>query len=194
MLPFLRIYVKSSYPLERQTRFFLIHSIKVADRRLSEKDGPRIVNDDSVQTRAIGQITMQPQFQDTYSKAHIFVAAMRLCEHCNGTPPTIEDICKTTSFSMEQANFLSRKLEELGVISVIEGSYRIRLFIQDHLKIEDIPQQEEGSKLEEELKKFQDSQKKLSQKIESFQVEQAEKKKNLFAEMDKKLKAELNKK
>jgi len=147
-----------------------------------------------VQARAIGQIIMQPQLKDTYSKAHLFVAAMRLCEHRNGTPPSIEDICKTTSFSMEQANFLCRKLEELGVINAIEGSFGIRLFIQDHLKIEDIPQQPEGPNLEKELKKFQDNQKKLTQKIESFKVEQAEKKKNLFAEMDKKLKAELNKK
>ena len=137
---------------------------------------------------------MPSQFENTYSKAHLFVAAMRICEHGNGTPPTIGDICKTTSFSIEQAHFLCRKLEELGVINAVEGSYGIRLFIQDHLKIEDIPQQEEGNKLEEELKKFQDSQKKITQKIESFQVEQAEKKKNLFAEMEKKLKAELKKK
>ena len=137
---------------------------------------------------------MKSQSQNTYSKAHLFVAAMRLCNHNNGSPPTIEDICQTTSFSLEQANFLCRKLEELGVINAVEGSYGIRLFIQDHLKIEEIPQQEDGRELEEELKKFQESQKKLTQKIESFKVEQAEKKKNLFAEMDKKLKAELNKK
>ena len=137
---------------------------------------------------------MQSQFQNMYSKAHLFVAAMRICDHSKGTPPTIEDICKTTSFSIEQAHFLCRKLEELGAINAVEGSYGIRLFIQDHLKIEDISQQEDGSKLEEELKKFQASQKKLTQKVESFKVEQAEKKKNLFAEMEKKLKAELNKK
>lgn len=137
---------------------------------------------------------MKADAKNLYTKAHVFVAAIRIFKHHSGTPPTIEDLCKTASLSMEQANFICRRLEELGVIKAIEGSYGVRLFIQDHLKIEDIPQQEEGPNLEEELKKFQSSQKKLTQKVESFRVEQEAKKKNLFAEMDKKLKAELNKK
>jgi hypothetical protein len=62
------------------------------------------------------------------------------------------------------------------------------------LKIEEIPRQEDESKLAEELKKFQESQKGLSQKIENIQAEQAQKKKDLFAEMEKKLKQELDKK
>ncbi|MBL7196322.1 MAG: hypothetical protein ISS64_08535, partial [Desulfobacterales bacterium] len=44
------------------------------------------------------------------------------------------------------------------------------------------------SKLEEEIKKFQNGKKGLSKKIESFQAKQAEKQKNLFAELEKKLK------
>ena len=48
--------------------------------------------------------------------------------------------------------------------------------------------------LEEELKKFKNTQKALSQKVESIKAEQAQKKKDLFSEMEKKLKAELEKK
>ena len=96
--------------------------------------------------------------------------------------------------SIEHSNYLSRKLKEMGIIDVVEGSYGIRLFIRDFLKIEEIPRDEDTSKLEEELKKFQESQKGLSQKIESIKTQQAEKKKNLFAEMEKKLKKELDKK
>ena len=66
--------------------------------------------------------------------------------------------------------------------------------MDDFLKIEELPRDDDKSKLEEELKKFQESQKGLSQKIESIQTEQAEKKKNLFAEMEKKLKQEIDKK
>lgn len=82
----------------------------------------------------------------------------------------------------------------MEIIDVVEISYGERLFIRDHLKLEDIPRDDEESKLEEELKKFQDARKKLSQKVESFRVEQAQKKKSLFSEMEKKLKAELEKK
>jgi hypothetical protein len=96
--------------------------------------------------------------------------------------------------SIEHSSYLSRKLKEMGIIDVVEGSYGTRLFIRDFLKIEEIPRGDDKSKLEEELKKFQESQKGLSQKIESIQTQQAEKKKNLFAEMEKKLKKELDKK
>ena len=101
---------------------------------------------------------------------------------------------KTLSFSIEKGNLLLRRLKELEIIDVVEGTFGDRIFIHDHLKLEEIPRGEEESKLEEELKKFQATQKKLSQKIESFQAEQAQKKKSLFSEMEKKLKEELEKK
>ena len=82
----------------------------------------------------------------------------------------------------------------MDIIDVVKGSYGDRFFISDHLKLEDIPRGQEENKLEEELKKFQDTQKALSQKVESFKAEQAKKKKDLFSEMEKKLKAELEKK
>jgi len=137
---------------------------------------------------------MENKSKDLYSNAHLFIAAIRVFEHQNSTPPTIEDICRVLSMSIEHSSYLSRKLKEIGIIDVVEGSFGIRLFVRDFLKIEEIPRDEDKSKLEEELKKFQESQKGLSQKVESIQTQQAEKKKNLFAEMEKKLKQELDKK
>lgn len=132
--------------------------------------------------------------KDFYSQAHLMVAAIRVFEHKNSRPPTIEELCQTIGFSIEKGNFICRKLEELDIIEAVEGSYGARLFVRDHLKIEDIPRGESESNFEEELKKFQDTRKALSQKIETFQAEQKQKKKDLFAEMEKKLKKELEKK
>jgi hypothetical protein len=132
--------------------------------------------------------------KDFYSQAHLMVAAIRVFEHKNSRPPTIEELCQTVGFSIEKGNFICRKLEELDIIEAVEGSYGARLFVRDHLKIEDIPRGESESNFEEELKKFQDNRKALSQKIETFQAEQKQKKKDLFAEMEKKLKKELEKK
>lgn len=137
---------------------------------------------------------MKDKSENLYSSAHLFVSAIRIFEHQNNTPATVEDISRILKFSIERSHYLVRKLKEIGVIDEIEGSYGIRLFIRDHLKIEDIPREEDGGKLEAELKKFKESQKELSHKIETIQAKQAEKKKNLFAEMEKKLKQELNKK
>ena len=137
---------------------------------------------------------MENKSKDLYTSAHLFISAIRVCEHQNSTPPTVEDICRVLSMSIERSSYLSRKLKEMEIIDVVEGSYGNRLFIRDFLKIEEIPRGDDESKLEEELKKFKESQKGLLQKIESIQTQQAEKKKNLFAEMEKKLKQELNKK
>ena len=137
---------------------------------------------------------MQDKKTDFYSQAHLLVAAIRVYEHMNSRPPAIEELCQSINLSIEQGSFICRKLEEMEVVKAVEGSFGVRLFVRDHLKIEDIPRGVQENKFEEELKKFQDHQKAFSHKIESFQAQQQQKKKDLFAEMEKKLKEELKKK
>lgn len=131
---------------------------------------------------------------DFYAEAHLFVAAVRICHHLDAKPPALEDICRALRFSAEQAGFIARRLEQMGVLEVVQGSYGARFFITDHRRLEEIPRGELGNRLEEEVKKFQDAQKNLSKKIESLKAEQADKKKSRFAEMEKKLREELEKK
>ena len=113
---------------------------------------------------------------DLYDEAHLLVAAIRIFNHLNSRPPTVEDLCQTIHISLERGNLICRRLEELEIIEAVAGSYGARWYVKDHLKLEDIPQ------------------KALSQKIESMKAEQKQKKKNLFADMEKKLKEELEKK
>ena len=131
---------------------------------------------------------------ELYNQAHLMVAAIRVFEHNNSRPPNMEELCQSIKFSIEKGNFLCRKLEELNIIKAVEGSYGTRLFIRDHLKIEDIPRGEPDSGFEDELKKFQDDRKAFTRKMEDFQAKQKQKKEDLFAEMEKKLKEELDKK
>jgi hypothetical protein len=137
---------------------------------------------------------MQNKADDFYSDAQLVVAAIRIGEHRHSTPPSLEEICDTLAFSIEKGNFVLRKLKEMEIIGVVKGSYGDRFFIRDHLKLEDIPRRQEANRFEEELKKFKNTQKALSQKVESIKAEQTQKKKDLFSEMEKKLKAELEKK
>jgi len=125
---------------------------------------------------------------DLYTKAHLVVAAIRILERQANVSSSIEKVCEMISFSLEHGNLICKKLDEMGIIELVEGTYGTMLFVKDHLKIEEIPRGAVESKLEEELKKFQSSKKDLSKKIESFKAEQAEKQKNLFAELEKKLK------
>jgi DNA-binding transcriptional ArsR family regulator len=132
--------------------------------------------------------------QDFYTEAHLLVAAIRVHEHVHSRPATIEDVCRLLALSAEHAGIIARRLEDLGIIEAVQGSFGTRMFLRDHLRLEDIPRGELGRKLEDEVKKFQDTQRSFTQKIESLRVEQAGKKKNLFAEMEKKLKEELDRK
>ncbi len=131
---------------------------------------------------------------DFYSNAYLIVSAIRILEHQTSTSPSIEDVCRTLSFSLEHGHFLFKKLQGLDIIDIVEGAYGNRLFVKNHLKIEEIPRGTQESKLEKELKKFQDTKKDYSEKIESIQAKQAEKKKSLFAELEKKLKKNLDNK
>ena len=137
---------------------------------------------------------MKEKSKNLYTTAHLFVSAIRVWEYQNDTPPSLAEISHMLAMSIERTNYVCRKLKEMGIVDSVEGSFGNRLFIRDHLKIEEIPREDDGSKLEEELKKFKESQKGLSQKIETIQAKQAQKKKDLFAEMEKKLKHELDKK
>ena len=137
---------------------------------------------------------MKEKSKNLYTTAHLFVSAIRVWEYQNDTPPALEEISHMLTMSIERTNYSCRKLKEMGIVDSVEGSFGNRLFIRDHLKIEEIPREDDESKLEEELKKFKESQKGLSQKIETIQAKQAQKKKDLFAEMEKKLKHELDKK
>jgi hypothetical protein len=125
---------------------------------------------------------------DLYTKAHLVVAAIRILERQAKVSSSIEKVCQMISFSLEHGNLICKKLDEMGIIEIVKGAYGTRLFIKNHLKIEEIPRGAGESKLEEELKKFQNGKKGLSKKVELFQAKQAEKQKNLFAELEKKLK------
>ncbi len=134
------------------------------------------------------------QERDFYFNAHLFVAAIRIFEHQNTKPPTIDDVCRMLSFSPEQGNHICRKLNDIDVLNVVESAFGNKLFIKDHIKIEEISRGETESRIEEELKKFQRSKKDITNKIESIQAQQSQKKKDLFAKLEKNLKKGLDQK
>ncbi|MBU4389031.1 MAG: hypothetical protein KKB23_05775, partial [Proteobacteria bacterium] len=61
--------------------------------------------------------------KDFYSEAHLVVAAIRILQHQNSAPPSIDEVCRTISLSLEQGNFVCRKLNEMNIIDVVEGAF-----------------------------------------------------------------------
>lgn len=130
----------------------------------------------------------------TYHHAHLFVSAIRVLDHQNAKPPSIEAVCGFIDFSLEQGHFICNKLVEMGIVEAVEGTYGLRLFIKDHTLLEAIPRSEEEDKLDQALKAFKASRKGHADKVASIQADQKEKRKNLFADIEKKLKSDLKKK
>jgi len=132
--------------------------------------------------------------KDFYSKAHLIVAAIRILEHHKGEPPSSKDVSVTLSIAVEQVNRLCKKLDEMGIIEAVEGAYGSRLFVRNHLKIEEIEQGVSESSIEDEVKKFKSTRKDVDQKVLTIQAEQEKKQRDLFAEIEKKLKKGMKKK
>lgn len=125
---------------------------------------------------------------DFYSEAHLVVAAVRILEHQQGAPPSIEDVCRLLAFSLEEGHLVCRKLEALNILVPVERAFGLRLAVGDHRQIETIPRGESEDKLSAALKEFQSKRADHSQKIEAIKAQQAEKQKTLFADLEKKLK------
>ncbi len=121
---------------------------------------------------------------DIYTQSHLIVAAIRILENKLTTPPSVEQVCEAISLSLEQGNRICNRLKDLEIIDITSGAFGTRLFIVDHLKIEELPRGETGSSMEAELRKFQDSQKGLEAKVETIKAEQDKKKKDLFADIE----------
>ena len=130
---------------------------------------------------------------DFHTQAHLIVAAIRILEYRQATPPSVEQVCETLAFSIEQGHRLCNRLKEMGIIDITSGAYGTRLFIVDHIKIEEIPTGATGSSLEAELRKFRDTQKGLEKKVETIKAEQEKKKKDLFADIEKQFKKQAKK-
>ena len=132
--------------------------------------------------------------KSAYVEGHLIVAAIRIHDHLNDAPPSLEEICSALTLSREKGGQLIRRLEKGGIVSPVESAYGQRYAIGDHLKLEELPRGAEPSKLDEEIKRFKTERGKMEKKVESIQSQQAQKQKDLFAEIEKKLKKNLDKK
>ena len=128
-----------------------------------------------------------------YGEGHLFVAAIRILEHLNQAPPALDQISEMLKFSAEQAGLVSRRLQQQGIIELVESAYGDRWAVADHTQLEELPREVASSQLDDELKKFQAERSKIAKKVESFKEQQAQKQKDLFSELQKKLKKDLEK-
>lgn len=131
---------------------------------------------------------------DTYTEGHLVVAAIRILQHQKGLPPSLEDVCTMLGHSTESGFAISRNLKKSGIIETLEDPYTIKLLIADHLKLEDLPRQEnQEANLAKELEKFQSEKKNKEKKFAEMQAEMEKKKKDKLSEIEAKFKKQMEK-
>lgn len=93
---------------------------------------------------------------DAYTEAHLFVAAIRVLQHLEGFPPTIEDVCAMLRVSVEAGHGVCRDLQKMKIIEIYTDPFSVKLAVADHLEIEKLPKQAvEENRLARELERFQ---------------------------------------
>jgi hypothetical protein len=131
---------------------------------------------------------------DLYTTAHLFVAAVRVLDHRDGAPPAIASVCRLLDYSDEKGSYLLNRFKEQGIVDTVKSGFNDRIVVGNHLAIEDLPRDTEESRLEQELKKFKKGKDVMKEKVASIKAQQDQKKQNLFAEIEKKLKQKMDKK
>jgi hypothetical protein len=125
---------------------------------------------------------------DLYTEAHLFVAAIRVLSHTKKAAPALDHVCQHLGMSLERGGYILRRLKKEDIVEVVEQSHGDRLFIKAHLNIEIFKHTPSQSELDKALAEFKSEKQNLSKKIESIQADQAQKKKDLFAQLDSQLK------
>ena len=130
---------------------------------------------------------------DLYHQAHLWVAAIRILEYRNRLSPSVETICAFLGVSIEQGHRLVRKLDQRGIIQAVAKGQEVHCTLADHRLLEELPQTEAKlPPLSAEVAQFKAARGEISGKVAAFRSQQERKKKDLFAELNAKLKADLD--
>lgn len=131
---------------------------------------------------------------DAYTEAHLFVAAIRICEYKTGAAPSIEDVCKLLDYSVEHGHTICRKLQKQKVVKTFEDPFAFKVSVADYLTIETFSKEpEDEDNLAKEIEAFKAKKKDMNKEVEAIQAELDRKKKDMFADIEAQLKKELNK-
>ncbi len=129
---------------------------------------------------------------DSYTEAHLFVAAIRILEHQKKGLPTITEVCSLLDISEEMGNQLARKYEKQQILTLHTDPFSLRLAINNHLNIEQLPK--DASKeddLAKEIERFMSKKEDMDGKVKAIQAELEEKKKKKFNDIEEQLKKQL---
>jgi hypothetical protein len=128
-----------------------------------------------------------------YEQGHLMVAALRLFIHREGRPPSVRDLSDMLEISTETGHYLCNRLEHLGAVKVIEAAFDEKVYLADHLKLEELPKEEKASTFEAEVQEYKEGRERQQEEIKQRRALHEDKKKDLFSDLEKQLKEGLHK-
>ncbi|MFC1529476.1 hypothetical protein ACFL6R_02050 [Gemmatimonadota bacterium] len=117
------------------------------------------------------------------------MAAVRVLGHTSEKPPTMEEIGQLLHISPEVVGVVARGLESWGIVKIHMTPFDTRVDVADHTLLEDLPRDESGAVMTEELEEFRKRIEEKQAKIDKlFDGEYKQQKQEKHAGLDAQLK------
>jgi hypothetical protein len=102
------------------------------------------------------------------ARAHLLVAAVRVLTHKTGRPPAIEEAAELLGWSREFCGHVSRGLEAQHILITLKSPFDVRLDVGDHLRIEELPEDDSGPRFKDEVDAFHEQFKKRQEDLQNL--------------------------
>lgn len=122
------------------------------------------------------------------------VAALRLFLFRNQRPPSVRELSEAIDLSPEMGHYFCNRLSRLGVIEIVDAAFEERVYLRDHLKLEELPREERLSSLEAEVQRHLEESQRHQEELQRMQSSHQERKKDLFSDLERQLKEGLKRK
>lgn len=116
------------------------------------------------------------------------VAALRLFLFKNRRPPSVRELSEMIDLSPEMGHYFCNRLSRLGVLEIVEAAFEERVYLKDHLKLEELPREEKASTMEAEVQKHLEEMQRHQEEIQRMQLSHQDRKKDLFSDLERQLK------
>lgn len=103
-----------------------------------------------------------------YDRSHLMVAAARVLAHKMEKPPTYEEIGELLGISHEVIGAIARALETRGIVKIRMTPFDTRVEVADHTALEELPRDDSGAAMKEEVDAFIERSKEKQESIDKL--------------------------
>lgn len=131
---------------------------------------------------------MSGSVKTPYEEGHLVVSAIRVLTHKQANPASPGDVASLIDYSTEKVLHICRRLQQDGIIKFVEGPYDQKLYIMNHIKLENLAQDKHEQGLKDNIAQHESKQAARIEDVKKQQYSHKDKQQNLFDDLEKQLK------